>query len=93
MMVPLSAVQFSVILRIAGRSLNKVVDPDARDKGVELYGTELGVLLKLRYTENNSMKTVQALVPWHNVQQADGDFDGCFTSKSTAVPVTKQQMR
>lgn len=64
MLIPLKVVQFNVILRIGGKTLNRVVDPSIKDKSVQLFATDHGVVV-------DYAGIGEALVPYVNVQQAE----------------------
>lgn len=64
MLIPLKLLQFHNHQRVGGVLLNQVVDPsNPRDKGTEMYATELGVIVQ-------SPKFGEAFMPWGAVVNA-----------------------
>ena len=63
MLIPLKLAQFKHHLLIAGQTFNKIVDPSVSKKEVQLYGSELGVIVQL--------DAIEQFIPWDNISNAE----------------------
>ena len=82
MLIPLKSVQFATDMRICGKALNKIVDPSVRDKGVDIYATDIGVVV--------SIGGAEALVPWANVASAQAEGGYGFVAAFDDIRASKK---